>query len=88
MALFRLVMSRHSDSDTLWVRRPPGPGPRGQARRAAKTPSIVSVTGPLKPGLVAEFGIARTTSRKAIRLLADEGLVTTVPARGTFVVRK
>ena len=28
------------------------------------------------------------TSRKALRLLADEGLVTTMPGRGTFVVRK
>jgi DNA-binding GntR family transcriptional regulator len=35
-----------------------------------------------------EFGTAPMTSRKALRLLADEGLVTTVPGRGTFVVRK
>jgi DNA-binding GntR family transcriptional regulator len=28
------------------------------------------------------------TSRKAIRLLAEEGLLTTVPGRGSFVVKK
>jgi len=48
------------------------------------------ITGrlPSERDLQQEFGIAPMTSRKAIRLLADEGLVTTVPGRGTFLARK
>lgn len=34
-----------------------------------------------------EFGLAPVTIRKAIRKLADEGIVTTTPGMGTFVVR-
>jgi GntR family transcriptional regulator len=49
-----------------------------------------AITGrlPSERELQQEFGTAPMTSRKALRLLADEGLVTTVPGRGTFVVRK
>ncbi|GGO77128.1 GntR family transcriptional regulator [Nonomuraea cavernae] len=32
-----------------------------------------------------EFGVARTTARRAIRVLRDEGLVHTVQGEGTFV---
>ena len=32
-----------------------------------------------------EFGISRDTVRRAVGLLRDEGLVFTVPHRGTFV---
>ncbi|WP_150237114.1 GntR family transcriptional regulator [Nocardiopsis quinghaiensis] len=32
-----------------------------------------------------EFGIARLTVRKAVHVLADEGVVFVVPQRGTFV---
>lgn len=32
-----------------------------------------------------EFGVARTTARRAIRMLRDEGLVHTVQGQGTFV---
>jgi GntR family transcriptional regulator len=48
------------------------------------------ITGrlPSERELQQEYGTAPMTSRKALRLLADEGLVTTVPGRGTFVVRK
>ena len=42
---------------------------------------------PSERDLQQEFGSAPMTSRKAIRLLADEGLVHTVAGRGTFVVR-
>ena len=32
------------------------------------------------------YGVARVTASKAVRLLADEGLVRNVPGRGWFVV--
>jgi len=32
-----------------------------------------------------EYGIARETARKAVRLLADEGLVFSVQGGGTYV---
>ena len=38
--------------------------------------------------LMAETGLALNTVRRAIRLLADEGLVVTVPGRGTFVAKR
>lgn len=49
--------------------------------------------GELRPGepipseekLVKEFGVARTTVRRAVAWLRDQGLVYTVPQRGTFV---
>jgi DNA-binding GntR family transcriptional regulator len=49
-----------------------------------------NITGrlPSERELQQTYGTAPMTSRKAIRLLADEGLVTTVAGRGSFVVRK
>jgi len=38
--------------------------------------------------LVQETGLAVGTVRKAIKVLADEGLVVTVPGRGSFVTRR
>jgi DNA-binding GntR family transcriptional regulator len=35
--------------------------------------------------LVQQYGIARTTVRRAIAVLVQEGIVFTVPQRGTFV---
>ncbi len=35
--------------------------------------------------LVQQYGLARTTVRRAIAVLVDEGLVFTVPQRGTYV---
>ncbi len=32
-----------------------------------------------------EYGVSRDTARRAIKLLRDEGLVFTVPQRGTYV---
>lgn len=32
-----------------------------------------------------EFGVARGTARAVVRLLREEGLVVTLPGRGTFV---
>ena len=40
---------------------------------------------PSEPRLQQEHGIARDTVRAAIRLLREEGLVITLPGRGTFV---
>jgi len=41
---------------------------------------------PSEKQLEQEFGLSRNTSRRAIALLRDEGLVVTVPGRGTYVV--
>lgn len=41
---------------------------------------------PSEKQLEQEFGISRNTSRRAIMILRDEGLVVTVPGRGTYVV--
>jgi GntR family transcriptional regulator len=40
---------------------------------------------PSETDIVNDTGTARTTVRRAMRLLRDEGLVYTVQARGTFV---
>ncbi|MFH8404851.1 GntR family transcriptional regulator [Streptomyces sp. NPDC018019] len=45
---------------------------------------------PLRPlpgeqRLADEFGVARMTARKAVRVLADEGTLFVVPQRGAFV---
>jgi GntR family transcriptional regulator len=51
---------------------------RGEIEPRRPVPSIRT--------LCETYGIARTTAAKAIRLLADEGLVRSVPGRGWFVV--
>lgn len=38
--------------------------------------------------LVAEFGIARTTASKALRLLVAEGVAEVSPGMGTYVTRR
>lgn len=35
-----------------------------------------------------EYGLARTTIRRAIKALVDEGVVYVVPRRGTFVAKR
>lgn len=40
---------------------------------------------PSETHLVQEFGVARTTVRRAVAYLRDQGLVYTVPQRGTYV---
>ena len=41
---------------------------------------------PSENTLQQEFGVSRNTSRRSIAILRDEGLVVTVPGRGTYVV--
>ena len=40
---------------------------------------------PSEKDLVGLFGVARDTARRAVQVLRDEGLVVTVPHRGTYV---
>jgi GntR family transcriptional regulator len=40
---------------------------------------------PTETQLVETYEVARTTARRSIALLREEGLVTTVPQRGTYV---
>jgi GntR family transcriptional regulator len=39
-------------------------------------------------GLVQEYGIARTTAAKALKVLVDEGLAEVVPGWGTYVAER
>lgn len=41
---------------------------------------------PSEKHLCQEFGISRGTARKAVTVLRKQGLVITVPGRGTFVI--
>jgi DNA-binding GntR family transcriptional regulator len=43
---------------------------------------------PTESELVEEFEVARTTARRAVSVLRDEGLIYTVPNRGSYVTRK
>jgi GntR family transcriptional regulator len=43
---------------------------------------------PSEKTLVDLFGVARDTARRAVQALRDEGLVRTVPQRGTYVIPK
>ena len=40
---------------------------------------------PTEAEIIEEFEVARTTARRAIALLRDDGLVYTVPQRGSYV---
>jgi DNA-binding GntR family transcriptional regulator len=42
---------------------------------------------PTESEIVEEFEVARTTARRAVSVLRDEGLVYTVPNRGSYVTR-
>jgi GntR family transcriptional regulator len=52
----------------------------GEYPAGRKLPSIMALMG--------EFGLAAKTVQRAIAVLADEGLVLTVPNRGTFVTNR
>jgi len=43
---------------------------------------------PTESELVEEFEVARTTARRAVGVLREEGLIYTVPNRGSYVARK
>ena len=43
---------------------------------------------PTESELVEAFEVARTTARHAVEVLREEGLVYTVPQRGTYVTRR
>ena len=43
---------------------------------------------PSEKDLVDLFGVARDTARRAIAVLRDEGLVETIPQRGTYVIKR
>jgi len=42
---------------------------------------------PTESEIVEEFEVARTTARRAVQVLREEGLVYTVPNRGSYVTR-
>jgi len=42
---------------------------------------------PTESELVDEFEVARTTARRAMSVLREEGLIYTVPNRGSYVAR-
>ena len=43
---------------------------------------------PTESEMVDAFEVARTTARRAIAVLREEGLIYTVPQRGSYVTRK
>lgn len=55
--------------------------------RARIDSGVITARLPSEKDLHDEFGLAPMTIRKAVRMLADEGLVVVVPGRGTFVSR-
>ena len=42
---------------------------------------------PTESEIVEEFEVARTTARRAVAFLREEGLIYTVPNRGSYVTR-
>jgi len=43
---------------------------------------------PTESEIVEEFEVARTTARRAVGVLRDDGLIYTVPQRGSYVARR
>lgn len=52
----------------------------GEYGPGAKLPTIIEIT--------AQTGLTAMTIRRSMRLLADEGLISIVPGRGTFVAKR
>ncbi len=40
---------------------------------------------PAEIGLAAQYGVSRGTMRKAIKVLVDDGILTRIPGKGTFI---
>jgi GntR family transcriptional regulator len=55
---------------------------RGQIQRGELAPRQPL---PSESYLVGRYGVARGTARRAVEVLRDEGLVRTIPQRGTYV---
>lgn len=54
-------------------------------RRIAAGRYVPDTRIPTESELVEEFEIARTTARRAVGVLREEGLIYTVPNRGSYV---
>ena len=57
---------------------------RGEIERGVYAPGRPV---PSETQLMQRYEVARLTARKAVRVLADEGLVEVVPGRGAYVTR-
>jgi GntR family transcriptional regulator len=55
---------------------------RGQIERGELVPRQPL---PSESYLVGQYGVSRGTARRAVQVLRDEGLVRTIPQRGTYV---
>jgi len=68
-------------------------GPEPPYRQIAADIRAAIESGELRPGqripteseLVEAYEVARSTVRRTVRLLREEGLITTVPQRGSYV---
>jgi GntR family transcriptional regulator len=58
---------------------------RGEIERGVYAPGRPI---PSETQLTQRFEVARLTARKAVRVLADEGLVEVVPGRGVYVAER
>jgi GntR family transcriptional regulator len=58
------------------------------ARRIERGDIVPDRRIPSEMELVAEFGVARTTARRAIAVLAAERYVVTVPHKGSYVLQR
>ena len=57
-----------------------------QILRAAIEDGTYTVRLPAEPDLIARYGVSRETIRRAVRILASEGLVRISTGRGTYVI--
>jgi hypothetical protein len=65
------------------LRRPDRPSAAGRAW-ARPAPGEAA----RRSALMQEYGVARETARKAVRVLSGEGLVYVVQGRGAYVIRR
>ena len=84
------MVDLHSSRDHRPARRDPGlpatsghPPRANQVRRPPAEPADPSLVT-----LVQEYGVARGTAAKAVRVLVNEQLVRIVPGRGAYVIAR